>query len=92
MIWILYRLIDLVLSLFDLALLIYVVLSWVRPAANRWTELLRRIVEPVLTPIRRFLVAKLPGRWMIMDWSPVVAWLLIGIIRRVVVMILGLFL
>ena len=83
-----YQLLDLALSLFDLALLIYVLLSWLRPAANQWTELLRRIVEPVLTPIRRVLMARLPARWQIMDWSPMAAWLLIEIIRRVLEAIL----
>ena len=75
------------LSLFELALLVYVILSWVRPAANQWTELLRAIVEPVLRPIRRILMAKLPVRWQIIDWSVAVAWLLLGLLRRVLSMI-----
>ena len=76
------RIINLALELFDLALLIYVIISWLKPASNQGIELLRRIVEPVLTPIRRVLVAKLPARWQIVDWSPVAAWLLIAIIQR----------
>lgn len=76
------RIINFALELFDLALLIYVIISWLKPASNQWIELLRRIVEPVLTPIRRILVAKLPARWQIVDWSPVAAWLLIAIIQR----------
>jgi len=92
MMYILFRLLNAALSLFDLALFIYVILSWVHPAANRWTELLRRIVEPVLTPIRRFLVSRLPGQWMMMDWSPVVAWILISVLRRVLVLVFSIFL
>lgn len=79
-IMLLYRVVRFALWLFDVALLLYVLLSWLRPAANRWTELLRGVVEPVLTPIRRVLVAKLPARWQIFDWSPVVAWLLLEIV------------
>ena len=78
--WI-FRLLFLGLWLFDVALLIYVALSWLKPAANRWTELLRKFVEPVLTPIRRVLVEKLPPRWQILDWSPLVAWLLVELVR-----------
>ena len=58
-----FRLLYLVLWLFDVALVIYVLMSWLRPTANKWTEMLRKVVEPVLTPIRRILVEKLPPRW-----------------------------
>ena len=51
MIDLVFRILYLALWLFDVALLIYVAMSWLRPTANRWTELLRKIVEPVLNPI-----------------------------------------
>ena len=81
MIDLVFRILYLALWLFDVALLIYVAMSWLRPTANRWTELLRKIVEPVLNPIRRILVEKLPPRWQIFDWSPQVAWLLVELVR-----------
>ncbi len=76
------------LDLYDLLLLIYVIVSWLRPAENRWTLLLRNLVEPVLNPIRAFLAKHLPQRAMVLDWSPVAAWVLI----RVVQMVLGILL
>ncbi len=87
MIDLVFRLLYLVLWLFDVALLIYVAMSWLRPTANRWTELLRKIVEPVLNPIRRILVEKLPPRWQILDWSPLVAWLLVELVRYLLSML-----
>ena len=81
MIDLVFRILYLALWLFDVALLIYVAMSWLRPTANRWTELLRKIVEPVLNPIRRILVEKLPPRLQIFDWSPLVAWLLVELVR-----------
>ena len=75
-------LIDLVLNLFSILLWIHVILSWVRPTANRWTVLLNSIVEPVLTPIRNFLRRYLPSQFQIFDWSPIVCWLLISLIRQ----------
>ena len=81
MIDLVFRILYLALWLFDVALLIYVAMSWLRPTANRWTELLRKIVEPVLNPIRRILVEKLPPRWQIFDWSTLVAWLLVELVR-----------
>lgn len=74
-------LIDLILMLFELALIVHVLLSWLKPASNRWTELLESIVEPVLAPIRRFLVQKLPSKYQVFDWSPLVAVLIVAIIR-----------
>ena len=81
MIDLVFRILYLALWLFDVALLIYVAMSWLRPTANRWTELLRKIVEPVLNPIRRILVEKLPPRWQIFDWAPLVTWLLVELVR-----------
>ena len=48
---------------------------------------MRSLVEPVLAPIRRLLRQHLPVRWQIMDWSVLVLWILIGIARRVLMMI-----
>ena len=88
----LYKLVQLAFSLYELAILLYVLLSWLRPAANRWTELLRSVVEPLLTPIRRLLIAKLPTSLQIFDLSPVLALLVISIARQIVGSILGIFL
>ena len=75
----LFILLNSLLELYKLALLVYVVLSWLRIPANRWTVLLQRIVEPVVGPVRRFLRAKLPMQWQMFDWSMLVVYLLIGV-------------
>ena len=82
---ILLSLVDLALSLFNLCLLIYVVLSWVRPASSRFTELINKVVEPVIAPVRRFLNAHIPAAWGVsgVDFSPIVLWILVGLVRRV---------
>lgn len=71
------------LDLYDLLLLIYVIVSWVRPAENRWTLLLKSLVEPVLTPIRAALAKYLPRGAMVLDWSPVAAWVLIRVVQGI---------
>ena len=48
-VYLLYKLVQLAFSLYELPILLYVLLSWLRPAANRWTEMLRSVVEPLLT-------------------------------------------
>ena len=76
-----YWLFDTVISMFSLALIVYVVLSWLNITRNKWTELLTTVVEVVLNPIRTVLNAHLPTRWRSLDWSPVAAFLLIGLVR-----------
>lgn len=73
--------IDTVMSLYSLALLVYVLLSWLHPIRNKWTELLRAVVEVLLTPVRRLVTQYLPKRWQVLDWSPVAVWLLLGVVR-----------
>ena len=76
-------LIDVVFNLFNILLLIYVLLSWIHPVQNKWTELVRSLVEPVLTPVRRFLQKNVPNLMGTFDWSPVALWLLVSLIRQI---------
>ena len=76
-------LIDFALNLLNILLLIYVLLSWIRPVQNKWTALVQKIVEPVLTPVRRFLQKNVPSLMGIFDWSPVAVWLLISLVRQI---------
>ena len=89
MINLIFKILYLALWLFDAALIVHVFMSWVSPTANRFTELLRKIVEPVLTPIRTLLTAKLPPRWQILDWSPLAAWLLVELVRYMLSILQG---
>ena len=79
--FLIYRLLSTVISAYELALLVYVILTWIRPAANRWTELLRSVVEPPLQPIRRFLMRHIPLRWQFLDWSVLAMWLLLDLAK-----------
>lgn len=79
----LFGLIDGLLNVYKLAVIAYCVLSLMGIAANRWTELLRSVVEPLLTPIRRLLAQHLPAHWQIIDWSPVALILLVSLVQWV---------
>lgn len=76
-----YWVFDTVISLYSLALIVYVVLSWLHVTRNKWTELLTTAVELVLNPVRTLLTRLLPTRWQILDWSPVATLILIGLVR-----------
>ena len=76
--------VDIIFTLLNLAILARVLLSWVRvnpyhPAV----ELLYRITEPILAPLRRVI----PSIGMV-DISPVIALLLLQIIQQILVAII----
>ena len=60
-----------------------VVLSWTNPTGGGGlTAFIYQVTEPILAPIRRFLP---PTSGV--DWSPLIAMLLLGVILRVIVRI-----
>jgi YggT family protein len=60
-----------------------VVLSWTNPTGGGGlTAFIYQATEPILAPIRRFLP---PTSGV--DWSPLIAMLLLGVILRVIVRI-----
>jgi YggT family protein len=71
------QVISLVANLLILLLFVWVVLSWILPPYHPLREMLDRIVEPILRPIRR--VVPLAGP---IDFSPMVLMLLIVVAAR----------
>lgn len=72
--------INIAFELYALALLLRVLFEWLRmPYTGRVMRFLWNITEPLLAPIRRVLPSF--GGW---DFSPIVAYLLIGFLRQIV--------
>lgn len=69
------------LNVYKLLIIAYVVINLMGVSANKWTELLRSVVEPVLAPIRKLLAQYLPKAWQIFDWSPVVLIILVSLVQ-----------
>ena len=83
MIW-LYNFVNILFPLPELAILARVLLSWFRvDPYHPAVAFLNQITEPILRPLRNII----PPFGM-MDISPVVAMLLIGIIRRIILSII----
>jgi YggT family protein len=80
---VLVQLIGLMANLLTILIFIWVILSWIMPPYNPVREALDRIVEPMLTPIRR--VIPMAG---MMDFSPMILMILIELIARVLVNVL----
>ena len=81
---VLYRLVDfisLLLSLYTWVIIAGALISWVNPDPyNPIVQILRRVTEPVLRPIRNVLARYQAG----LDFSPLAAILIIQFIQRVV--------
>ncbi len=72
--------ISLLLQIFQLAIFIRILAGWVDPqAANRATQVLHEITEPILGPIRRIM----PQMGMF-DFSPIIAVLLLNALGQIV--------
>jgi YggT family protein len=85
---VLYRLADFIgwlLGLYTWVIIAAALISWVNPDPyNPVVQILRRVTEPVLRPIRNVLARYQTG----LDFSPLVAILIIQFIQRVVLPLL----
>jgi len=76
-------LISFVIRLYSFIIIIRAVISWVQPNPyNPIVQLLYKLTEPVLSPIRKSL-SKYMGNVGI-DFSPIVAFLLLNVLMRLV--------
>ena len=77
----LYRLVSWLLDIYSWIIIAAVLIPWVSPDPyNPLVQFLRRATEPVLRPIRRLLSPYQAG----LDFSPLVAILIIQFVERVI--------
>ena len=69
------------LDLYKLLIVVYCIISVLKLSANKWTELLRSVIEPLLVPIRKLLAQYLPKDWQKIDWSPAALYILVTIVQ-----------
>ena len=72
-----------VLEIMSLIIFVRCIISWLPLGNNRFIEFIYSITEPVLEPVRNLLYKFSKGP-MYVDFSPVVVFLLITLIQRLV--------
>lgn len=74
--------VDVFLQIIEFLIFIRVIVSWF-PAAdeNKLTEIIYQLTEPILAPIRNMTERSEIGRNMAFDFSPIIAILVIGLVR-----------
>ncbi|MBT7514793.1 MAG: YggT family protein [Candidatus Marinimicrobia bacterium] len=81
--FILFTLINNVFNLLQMLIMIRVLLSWIpHDPYNQIIQILYRITEPILKPIRDIL----PMQSMGMDFSPIAAFFLLGFVKKFLLM------
>lgn len=66
----------------EILILIRVIVSWLPLGRNRFIEIIYTITDPILIPIRSLLEKSMKGKSIMIDFSPIIAFLLIGFIKR----------
>ena len=84
------RLVSAIFSILNLLIIARVIISWVRPSFDdpRWRtvlEFIYKFTEPILGPIRRILPTGNIG----LDFSPIIAFIVLNIIRNFIIQILA---
>lgn len=80
-----YQALDYLLIFVQYSLFARVIISWLPiPKDNGIIRFLYQITEPVLGPIRRLLEKSVFGRGTMLDFSPILAFLVIGFLRNLV--------
>ena len=77
------KILDMLLRLYMLIVLAVVIIRVLQVTPNKWTNLLDRMTEPLLSPIRAQLNKHLPESWNAVDLSPLVLLLLVWLVRAI---------
>lgn len=86
---IIYRTLGIVFSIIEITIILRAVLSWLPvPRDSKLVYLLYQITEPILAPIRSIVQKSSFFGSIMIDISPIIAFLLIRIIRTIVLSLL----
>ena len=74
--YILFKIIDII----KVLVIIRIVLSWIAPSRNEFTELVYNVTEPFLAPFR----FRVPLGHMYLDIAPIVLYFVLGLAKRLI--------
>ena len=78
--FLLFQVIDMVFNLLQIIIIVRVVLSWIsHNPSNQFIRIIYQVSEPILKPIREIL----PITGMGFDLSPIVAFFLLGLLKKI---------
>ncbi|NLY18638.1 MAG: YggT family protein [Clostridiaceae bacterium] len=76
----------------EILIFLRIILSWLPISKdNALFQFLYSVTEPILAPIRNLIARSSFGRNMMFDFSPVLAYLLLGFAERIIILIIARF-
>ena len=86
---VIYQTVGIVFRLIELTILIRIFLSWLPvPKESKLVGLLYQVTEPILAPIRSLIQRSSFGQNTMFDFSPIIAFILIGVVRNIILSLL----
>jgi YggT family protein len=80
-----YRSLSIILTIIELLIFVRVIVSWLPISRdNQLIRALYQLTEPILAPIRNIILKSALGANMMFDFSPIIAWLIIRVIRMII--------
>lgn len=84
---VIYRIVSIFFEIIEIAILIEVLLSWIPNGRNsKIGRIVRVLTEPIMAPAEKINDRFLAG--FVLDFSPIIAYFLIFLIRRIILSIL----
>lgn len=82
---VIYQAVGIVFRVIEITILIRVFLTWLPiPKEHKLIDLLYQVTEPILAPIRALIQRSSFGKNMMFDFSPIIAIILIGVLRTII--------
>lgn len=82
---ILYKAFDVLVDVISFLIIIRIILSWLPfGRENSIINAIFNLTEPLLAPIRKIIEKSPIGRGMMIDFSPIILFLLLNVIQRVI--------
>jgi len=76
----------------EILILLRIVLSWLPiRRVNRFIIFIHTVTEPILSPIRNMIARSVFGKNLFFDFSPILAYLLLGFVEYVLLLIIDRF-
>jgi YggT family protein len=84
-----YKAVDLLFGFIELVIIARVIVSWLPISrSGQLIRILYTLTEPILAPIRAMLERSSLGKYMMVDFSPIIAFILLRVIETVILRIL----
>jgi YggT family protein len=82
---VIYTAINILLNFVQMVIFARIIISWLPiPKDNPIIRLIYQITEPILAPIRGMIERSAFGKNMMIDFSPIIVFLLIGFVRSII--------